>query len=251
MWKFSGLMVGAVFACLAPKARAEEVVVFAAASLKSALDQVAADFTRATGHKVILSYAGSNQLAKQIQQGAAADLFLSASEPWMDEIAKDGLIVEGKRRDLLGNALVLIGPEGAPEIKLSKEFDLAALIGEGPLAMALVDAVPAGQYGKSALIALGKWEAVASKVAQSDNVRAAAALVERGEAPFGIVYGSDALAGRVSVVARFPEESHPPIRYPVALLTAASDPADVAFYDWLASPEAAARFTAQGFTLVD
>lgn len=236
----------------AKPAQAEEVVVYAAASLRSALDEVAADFTGTTGHQVVLSYAGSNQLAKQILQGAEADLFLSASEPWMDEVEAGGAVVAGTRRNLLGNDLVLIGGLEAAPITLAPGMDLAGVIGEGPLAMGLVEAVPAGQYGKAALQHLGLWDQVAAKVAQSDNVRAALALVERGEAPYGIVYASDAKASdRVRVVARFPAASHPPILYPVALLTGAQDAADRAFLDWLVSPEAATRFTAQGFKLAE
>jgi molybdate transport system substrate-binding protein len=231
---------------------ADEVVVFAAASLKSALDQVAADFETATGHSVTVSYAGSNLLARQIVAGAPADVFLSAAASWMDEVQTAGLIVPGSRTDLVGNRLVLIahGKAVAP-VTIGPDLDLPALLGDGKLAMALVDAVPAGQYGKAALETLGLWAGVAPAVVQTDNVRAALALVGLGEASHGIVYASDAAAGdNVTVVGRFPADSHPPIRYPAALLTGAADAADAAFLAALASPEAGAHFAAQGFTLL-
>ena len=210
---------------------AEEVVVFAAASLKTALDRVAADWEAETGHTVTISYAGTGQLAQQILQGAPADIFLSAAETWMDEVEKAGLVLDGLRRDLLGNRLVLVAHgKGAAPVVIGPGFDLAARLGDGKLAMALVEAVPAGQYGKAALTSLGLWEAIAPSVAQSDNVRAALALVAAGEAPYGIVYATDAAAeDNVSIAGTFPAGSHPPIRYPAALLTGAADAADRAF----------------------
>lgn len=238
-----------VVAGLPQTAAAEQVVVFAAASLKTALDAVAADFTAATGDDVLISYAGSNLLAAQIIAGAPADLFLSASEAWMDEVAAAGLVVPGTRRDLLGNTLVLIahGTDAAP-VAIGPELDLAGLLDGGKLAMALVDSVPAGQYGKAALTMLGLWDAVQQDVAQTDNVRAALALVAAGEAPLGIVYASDALAEPgVSVIATFPPDSHPPIVFPVALLTNATDPADADFLAALSERAAIGIFAAQGF----
>jgi molybdate transport system substrate-binding protein len=152
------------------------VVVFAAASLKNALDAVAADFQADTGHKVTVSYAGSNALAKQILEGAPADVFLSAAVNWMDAVEKAGLVQA--RRDLLGNSLVLIASgKDAPPVAIAPGFDLAGMLGEGKLSMAMVDSVPAGQYGKASLEALGLWETVAGAVAQSENTRAALALV--------------------------------------------------------------------------
>ncbi|WP_103256756.1 molybdate ABC transporter substrate-binding protein [Tabrizicola aquatica] len=224
-----------------------EVTVFAAASLKTALDQVAADFTQATGTPVTLSYAGSPALARQIAQGAPADLFLSASTEWMDDLAARGLIQPASRRDLLGNRLVLIGPPDAAPVILSPDLDLPALLAGGKLSMALVDAVPAGQYGKEALTTLGLWSFVEKDVVQSDNVRAALHLVALGEAPLGIVYASDAAAEpRVAVLATFPADSHRPITYPAAL-TATAGPEAAAFLDHLASPQALRQFTAHGF----
>lgn len=248
--KFAVLLAAALAALAPGQGRADEVVVFAAASLKTALDRVAADFTAETGHQVVISYAGSNQLAKQILQGAPADLFLSASEPWMDEVVKGGAAQDGSAKLLLGNALVLVGAPDAADVALGRDTDLPALLADRPLAMGLVDAVPAGQYGKAALEHLGLWTQVEPKVAQADNVRAALMLVERGEAAYGVVYASDAAASdKVRIVAEFPADSHPPIRYPVALLTPATDAGDRAFYDALFAAPAGAHFSAEGFVL--
>ncbi len=238
---------------LAAPLHAEEVVVFAAASLKNGLDDFAARWGAETGNTVTISYAGSGQLARQIIAGAPADLYLSANVGWMDEVEKAGLIRDGARADLLGNTLVLIAHgKGAAAVNIGPDLDLVGLLGGGKLAMALVDAVPAGQYGKAALGALGLWEGVAPSVAQADNVRAALALVSTGEAPFGIVYATDAAASdNVTVTATFPEGSHPPIIYPVALLTNATDPADRAFYDALFGAEARISFEKQGFSVLN
>ena len=247
---------GAVFAAvaLAPAAaRAEEVVVFAAASMKNALDAVAARWQAATGNTVTVSYAGSNVLAKQIIEGAPADVFISAAVNWMDEVENAGLIAPGERTDLLGNTLVLIATgKDAAKVEIGAGFDLKGLVGGGKLAMALVDSVPAGQYGKAALQALGVWDSVEASVAQADNVRAALTLVAAGEAPYGIVYATDAAADdRVSVVGTFPAGSHPAIVYPAALLTGAADPADKEFYRALSGPEARGVFEAEGFLVLD
>ncbi len=241
-----------IAATLAAPLRAEEVVVFAAASLKTALDEVAAEFEASTGHSVTISYAGSNQLAKQIIEGAPADIFLSAAVNWMDAVDQAGLVVPGQRRDLWGNDLVLIahGTDASP-VEIGPELDLAKLLGGGMLSMAMVDAVPAGQYGKQSLEALGLWAVAEPLVAQSENVRAALALVATGEAPYGIVYASDAVAGdNVTVVGQFPETSHAPITYPAALLTGATDAADRAFFDALSADAADAKFDAQGFKIL-
>ncbi len=244
-------LAAALALALAAPARADEVMVFAAASLKTALDAVAEDFEAATGHDVTISYAGSNQLANQILQGAPADIFVSAAANWMDVVDDAGLVQPGTRRDILGNRLVLVAHgAGAAPVTIGPGLDLAGLLGDGRLSMATVDSVPAGQYGKQALQRLGLWEAVKDAVAQSDNVRAALALVAAGEAPLGIVYASDAVAEpAVTVLGTFPDDSHDPIRYPAALLTNAADPADAAFLQALASDAAAARFAAAGFTL--
>ncbi|MFZ1468548.1 MAG: molybdate ABC transporter substrate-binding protein [Paracoccaceae bacterium] len=247
------ILILALSLALTTPAVAEEVVVFAAASLKTALDQVATDFQTDTGHSVIISYAGSNTLAQQIIQGAPADIFISANEKWMDEVTNAGLVADGARADLLGNTLVLIahGKDVAP-VQITAGFDLAGLLGTEKLAMAMVDSVPAGQYGKAALETLGIWGVVAPSVAQSDNVRAALALVSTGEAPYGIVYATDAAADdNVTVIGTFPADSHPAITYPAAVLTGAADDADRAFYQALSSDAGDAIFAAQGFTILN
>lgn len=247
------LCLAALLGVLAAPALADEVVVFAAASMKTALDEVADTFEATTGHQVTISYAGSNALAQQIIAGAPADLFLSAAVNWMDAVEQAGLVVPGTRADLLGNSLVLIAhSKAAPPVQIGPGFDLAGLLGQEKLAMALVDAVPAGQYGKAALQSLGVWDAVAPSVAQTDNVRAALALVATGEAPFGITYATDAAADdNVTIVGTFPSDSHPPIRYPAALLTGAEDAADRAFFEALSGDAAGAIFAAAGFKVPD
>lgn len=232
------------------QARAEGVLVFAAASLKTALDQIAESWREQTGKAVTISYAGSSSLARQIEQGAPADIFISASVDWMDHLQSAEMIRPGSRTNLLGNRLALIahGRETAG-IDLTADTDLAGLLGDGLLAMAMVDSVPAGVYGKQALIRLGLWERVADRVAQTDNVRAALALVSSGEAPFGIVYASDAVADpEVGVVAFFPEATHVPIIYPAAILATSSTPDAGEFFTFLNSRTAHELFKAQGFT---
>lgn len=239
---------------LATPAPADEVVVFAAASLKTALDDVAARFEAETGHKVTISYAGSGALATQILQGAPADIFLSAAVNWMDEVEKAGLVAPGRRADLWGNALVLIGHgTGAAPVDITPQLDLDGLLGaEGRLSMAMVNSVPAGQYGKAALESLGLWPSVEPRVVQSENVRAALTLVASGEAALGIVYATDAGAGdAVSVLGTFPADSHPPIVYPGALLTGAADEADRAFFEALSFAPADATFDGQGFAILN
>ncbi len=242
-----------VAATLPRPASADEVVVFAAASLKEALDDIAGTWQRESGNVVTISYAGSSLLAKQIVAGAPADIFVSAAENWMDEVEKAQLIADGHRKDLVGNTLVLVtGGKDAEAVSIKPGFDLLALLRGGKLAMALVDSVPAGQYGKAALTTLGIWESVAPSVAQADNVRAALALVSTGEAPYGIVYATDAAADdRVVVVGTFPAESHLPITYPAALLTGAKDAADRAFFDALSDEAANEAFARHGFMLLN
>lgn len=236
------------------RAGAAGITVFAAASLKTALDQIAAAWSAETGDRANVAYAGSSALARQIEQGAPADVFISASEDWMDALAAGGHIRDQTRRDLLGNTLVLVahaeaGNGEAGPVRIAPGFDLAGLLGDGRLAMALVDGVPAGVYGKAALTSLGVWDAVAPKVAQADNVRAALALVATGEAPMGIVYRTDAAAeGGVTVVGTFPADSHPPIVYPAAVTAESAQPdAAGAFLDYLSGEAARAVFAAQGF----
>ncbi|QUM73690.1 molybdate ABC transporter substrate-binding protein [Sphingopyxis granuli] len=237
---------------LAPAATAAErgPVVMAAASLQEALT-AAADAWAAKGHaRPLLSFAGSSALARQIVAGAPADLFLSADEPWMDAVAKAGLLRPGTRTTLLGNRLVLVGPaSGRLRLTPAPGFPLARALGGGRLALADPDAVPAGKYAKAALTALGVWRGVAGRLAPAENVRAAMALVEHGAAPLGIVYVTDARASkRVRIVGVFPTSSHPPIRYPVALLKASRHPDAMGFRNFLASREGRAIFARYGFS---
>lgn len=240
-------LIAAALIALTPAAHADEITVFAAASLKDALDQIAVKWQESHQDTLVISYAGSSQLAKQIQQGAPADLFISASTDWMDKLQDSGDIDPATRKDLLGNTLVLVGtgkPAAAPVT------ELPALLGSGKLAMALVDSVPAGQYGKEALTKLGLWDKVEPQVAQADNVRAALKLVASGEAPLGIVYGSDAVAEKdVGVIATFPADSHAPITYPGAVTKSADTPQAAAFLDSLTQEPAKSVFESQGFTV--
>jgi molybdate transport system substrate-binding protein len=236
----------------AASAQAADVTVFAAASLKNALDGAAAAYKEKTGKALTISYAGSSQLAKQIESGAPADIFFSADLDWMDYLAKKHLIDPATRVTLLGNTLVLVAPkDSTATLSIAKDFPLAAALGDGKLAMASIDSVPAGKYGKAALTALGVWDAVQPHVAQADNVRAALAFVAKGEAPFGIVYGTDAHAEPdVKVVGTFPEDTHPAIVYPVARVAASTNSDAKAFLDWLVTPEAKPNFEGQGFTVL-
>ena len=229
-------------------AAAAGVTVFAAASLGEAMREVADRFEARAGIPVAVSAAASSALARQIEHGAPAGVFVSASADWMDHLEAEGLIAPGTRVDVASNALVLIGPAGAAPVALTAEA-LTARLGSGRLAMALVDAVPAGIYGRAALRALGAWDAVAPHVAQTDNVRAALALVALGEAPLGVVYATDAAAEpRVAVLATFPEGSHPSIVYPAARTAGAADRAAAdAFLAFLAGPEGRAALAAAGF----
>ncbi|AXC50849.1 molybdate ABC transporter substrate-binding protein [Paracoccus suum] len=237
-------------------AKAADITIFAAASLKTALDKATAAWQAAHDDKIVVSYAGSPQLARQIQQGAPADIFISAAPEWMDTLAGDKLIDPASRRDLLGNTLVLVAPaaDGAPVELTSKDALTGRLGADGKLAMALVDSVPAGVYGKEALTHLGLWDGVEARVAQAENVRAALALVAQGEAPLGIVYATDAHAEpKVTTVATFPEDSHAPIIYPAALVThdgAAAKPEAASFLDQLTTGPARADLGAEGFVVL-
>lgn len=248
-----GLLTGLalLLAPLSPAlAQDRPVTIFAAASLKTALDKALAEYKTRTGMAAVASYAASSALAKQIAAGAPADIFISADQDWMDNLAQQKLIKPESRVTLLGNRLVLIAPKAAG--KTGTLADLPALLGEGKLAMADIAGVPAGKYGKAALTKLGLWDKVQGQVAMAENVRAALALVARGEAPAGIVYASDAIADpTVVVVATFPADSHAPIEYPAALLGTAGPEAEK-LLKFLSSPAARGYFQEQGFTfLVD
>jgi molybdate transport system substrate-binding protein len=197
----------------------------------------------------VLAFAASSALARQVESGAPADLFLSADEEWMDAVQHAGDLRQGTRRDLLGNSIVLIAPKAsAARVDLAQPAALAATLGNGRLAMADPDAVPAGKYGKAALEHLGLWSGLANKIVRAENVRAALALVESGEAPLGIVYATDASASaKVRVLAAFPGGSYPPIRYPVAVLATSKNPQAGLFEQFLGSPHGRAIFAHFGF----
>ena len=234
-------------------ALAADPVVFAAASLKNALDDVAAAYKEKTGKAVAISYGGTPTLTKQIEQGAPADIFFSADTTWMDYAVEHKLVQPQTRRTLLGNEIVLVAPkDSAATIKIATGFDLAGLLGPGGhLAMADVQSVPAGKYSKAALDKLGVWDSVAASVVQSENVRLALAFVARGEAPAGIVYATDAAAEpAVKVIGVFPADSHPAILYPVAMTASSTNPDAKAFFDFLQSDAAAPAYRKQGFTIV-
>jgi|SRR5215831_4813152 len=230
------------------RASAETITVFAAASLKDALDENVKAYRGASGDRVVVSYAASSALAKQIEAGAPADIFISADLEWMDYLEKRKLIRRDTRRNLLRNRLVLIAPtDSKVSVEIVPRFPLAKLLGDGRLAMANPDAVPAGRYGKASLVALGVWNDVQSKVVSAENVRAAMVLVERGEAPLGIVYKTDAAVDpKVRVVGTFPENTHPPIIYPIAVVANAK-PAAAGFMEWLTKPGAGEIFKKYGF----
>jgi molybdate transport system substrate-binding protein len=236
----------------APRAQGGDVVVFAAASLKNALDDVNAQWQKETGKKAAISYGASSAIAKQIEQAAPAQMFISADLDWMDYVAQKNLIKPDTRSNLLGNRIVLIAPKDkAQAIDIKPGFDLAKVVGDGRLAMANVDSVPAGKYGKASLEKLGVWDSVSGKLAQAENVRAALLLVSRGEAPAGIVYQTDAAADpNVKIIGTFPEDTHPPIVYPIALTASASNPDAAAFLAYVKSAKARPLFEAQGFTVL-
>jgi molybdate transport system substrate-binding protein len=233
-------------------AQGRDVLVFAAASLKNALDDIAGQWQRESGRKTVISYAASNTLIKQIEQGAPADIFISADLDWMNYGQQKGLLKPDSRSNLLGNRLVLIAPKDANvSVNIQPGFDLAALLKGGRLAMGNVDAVPAGRYGKAALEKLGAWDGVKDKIAQAENVRAALVLVARGEAPLGIVYQTDAASDpTVKILGTFPENTHPPIIYPIALTKESTNPDAQAFLNYLKSSAARPAFERQCFTVL-
>lgn len=234
------------------RAQGTDLIVFAAASLKNAVDSINSQWQKETGKSAKISYAASSALAKQMEEGAPAHMFISADVPWMDYVEQKNLIKKDTRSNLLGNRIVLIAPKDkAATLDIKPGFDLAGRLGDARLAMANVDAVPAGRYGKAALEKLGVWASVSSKVAQAENVRAALLLVSRGEAPMGIVYQTDAAADAgVKVVGVFPEDTHPPIIYPIALSDKVTHPDAVALLAYIRSGKAKSLFEAQGFSVL-
>jgi molybdate transport system substrate-binding protein len=249
--------LGALLA-LAPhapaRAQGQSVTIFAAASLKTALDDIAAEWQKETGNSARISYAASGPLAKQIEAGAPADIFISADVRWMDYVAERKLIKPESRRNLLGNALVLVAPSDSKTqpMEIDAQTDLLGLLGkDGRLAMGQPKSVPAGAYAEQALISLGLWDRVKDRIAQTESVRASLVFVARGEAPLGIVYRSDAHAEpKVKVLGTFPETSHPPIVYPIAMVAASMNPDANAFYDYLTTPAASNIFRRESFDVL-
>ncbi|TDB49057.1 molybdate ABC transporter substrate-binding protein [Photorhabdus khanii] len=228
----------------------EKVTVFAAASLTNALDDISIQYKQEKKGDVVASYASSSTLARQIEHGAPADIFISADQQWMDYVAGKKLIIDKTRFTMLGNQLVLIAPKESKlnKIDINKATQWKSLLADGRLAVGDPDHVPVGIYAKQSLQYLGAWETVNPLLARTSNVRSGMALVERAEAPLGIVYASDAVASdKVNVVGIFPAESHKPVEYPIAIIKDHNNPAVLSFYDYLKTPEAAAIFKRYGF----
>ena len=247
-------MVGGLGVALPAAAQGDRVLVFAAASLKNAMDDVASAYEASHDTDLRVSYAGSSTLARQIEQGAPAGVYVSANEAWMDRLEERGRIVAASRVDLLRNDLVLVAPSDSDvRPTLAQKSDLFAALGaNGYLAMANTEAVPAGIYGRQALQQLGLLEELQGRIAQSEDVRAALALVARGETPLGVVYASDAVAEHdVRVIETFAADSHDPIIYPAALVTDADTPAARDFLAFLQSEPARRLFKQWGFSIAD
>jgi molybdate transport system substrate-binding protein len=251
------LLVAAAVSLAAPwstaaHAQGRDLLVFGAASLKNALDDANAQYQREAGRKIVVSYGASSALAKQIENGAPADIFISADLDWMDYAAEHKLIKPETRINLLGNKLVLIAAaDSAINLSIAPNFPLAPALRSGRLAMADPVSVPAGKYGKAALEALGVWASVAGKIAAAPDVRATLVFVARGEAPLGIVYQTDAAADKgVKIIGAFPESTHPPIIYPMAVTMASTHPSATAYAGFLKSPAAKPAFEKQGFVVL-
>jgi len=245
-------IIAIAFLSTAFYAHADGVNVFAAASMKTALDEAAKLWKTQSGKDIVATYGSTGTLAKQIAEAAPADIFISADLAWMDNVAKKNLIVPESRKNLVGNTLVLVAAAGADlKTDLAKDSNLAAALGDEKLAVGDVKSVPAGKYAKAVLENLGLWSSVEPNLVMQENVRSALALVARGEAKLGIVYGSDAVAeSKVEVIASFPETSHAPIVYPAAIIAASTNPDAQTFLDFLFSGEAQLIFKANGFTLL-
>ncbi len=234
----------------APVTQAEPLTIFAAASLKNALDDVAAEWKKTGAAAPVASYASSSVLAKQIEHGAPADIFISADKQWMDYLTQKAMV--GPAHDLLGNRLTLIcGKDNPLKIAIKPHFELAKALGDGRLSVGDPSNVPAGIYAKEALTKLGVWDSVEAKLAPAADVRAALVLVSRGEAPLGIVYETDAkVEPKVRIAGVFPEDTHTPIRYPVAIVTTSHHPDAGKFIAFLDGPAAKAIFTKYGFEVI-
>ncbi|OAT24254.1 molybdate ABC transporter substrate-binding protein [Proteus myxofaciens] len=254
MKKLSGkLLAGAVisFALVSQSVASEKITVFAAASLTNALNEIAAQYKQEKNAEVIASYASSSTLARQIEQGAPANLFISADQQWMDYAIDKNLMVADTRYTLLGNDLVLIAPKDSSlnDVVINKETKWKSLLHGGKLAVGDPDHVPVGIYAKESLEYLGAWNTVSPEMARTNNVRSGMALVERDEAPLGIVYGSDAVASnKVKVVGVFPADSHKPVEYPMAVVKDQDNKSVREFYDYLKTPQAAEIFKKYGFS---
>jgi len=251
--KLAALAIALIVAGAPGLANAEDVLVFAAASLKNALDDAAGSFQQTGGARVNVSYAASSALAKQIEAGAPADIFISADLDWMNDVQQHGMVQTATRANFLGNVLVLVAPaDSNAKIDIKPDFPLNSLLGDGRLAMADPDAVPAGKYGKAALQKLGIWDSVENKVARAEDARAALVFVARKEAPLGIVYQTDAAADRgIKVVGSFPPDTYPPIIYPIALTALSKNPDAVKFLAFLRSADAKPFFEKQGFAVLN
>src|SRR5882762_5693165 len=243
--------IAALVALPAAAQTADRLMVFAAASLTNTLEEIGRNYGRARGKRVVFSFAASMTLAKQIEASSGADVFIAADAGSMDYLEQRNLIAKPTRRNLLGNSLVLIAPADSKVVlAVAPQMKLAEALAGGRLALANVDSVPAGRYGKAALTALGVWDSVANHLAQGDDVRTTLAYVARGEAPLGIVYATDArIEPRVRVIGTFPANSHPPIVYPAAL-TADAKPDAASFLAYLRGPQARAVFELAGFTVL-
>lgn len=242
--------IAALLVAIAPAfAAAAELTILAASSLKGPLDGIAADFEKSSGIKVRLSFAASSALARQIESGAPAGLFISADRDWMDHVEKLGLIVPDTRGNMMANDLVLIAPKDSKvELKIAPGFPIAKALGNGRLALGQPDSVPVGKYAKAAFTKLGVWSDIEKRVAGADSARAALALVARGEAPLGVVYRTDAVAEpSVRIVDNFPADSHPPILYPQAVLKGPQEEAAKRFQAYLRTPAARVTWQMSGF----
>ncbi|WP_208349821.1 molybdate ABC transporter substrate-binding protein [Pseudaestuariivita rosea] len=233
-----------------PASARDDIIVFAAASLKTALDQVVSDWNENSDQKVLVSYGGSSSMARQIEYGAPASVFLSANVDWMHYLQDRGAIQPDTRREILSNRLVIVAPAPAGPIAITDQDQIISRLGQGRFAIPITRAVPAGQYGKAALEATGLWPIVADHLAETDNVRTALALVARGAAPLGLVYRTDAMVEpRVAIVIQFPADTHPAITYAAALTTVA-DPGADAFLDHMSSDSALQHFETHGFIVL-
>lgn len=248
---FAALVAAVSLVVLPVAAQAADVIVFAAASLTDALGDVGKAYKAKTGKDVVFSFAASSALARQIESSSGADMFMSADLDWMDHLDNRGLIAHDTRANLLGNRLVLVAPSDSNiAVRIVPHFDLLGALNGGRLSVADPDSVPAGKYARTALTTLGVWNSVVNHLVNAENVRVALAYVARGEAPLGIVYATDAYSDKhVRIVGSFPDSSHPPIVYPVAL-TRDARPDARAFLVFLSGPEARAIFEKDGFTVL-